>query len=64
MRKVVLCLIVTLGLALTASADTRVEKILKIDSGGSLEVDTEMGSITSDGDVPIRRQRRRHVQKP
>ena len=49
MRKVVLCLIVTLGLALTASADTRVEKILKIDSGGSLEVDTEMGSITLTG---------------
>ena len=49
MRKGLSCLIVTLGLAVSASAETRVEKTLKIDSGGRLEVDTEMGSITVTG---------------
>lgn len=49
MRKSALCLIVTLALAGLASAETRVEKTLKIDSGGRLEVDTEMGAITVTG---------------
>jgi hypothetical protein len=49
MRKVVPCLIVTLALALSAGAETRIEKTLKIDSGGRLEVDTEMGAITVTG---------------
>jgi DUF4097 and DUF4098 domain-containing protein YvlB len=49
MRKIVPCLIVTLALAVSAGAETRIEKTLKIDSGGRLEVDTEMGAITVTG---------------
>ena len=49
MRRAASCLIVTLALAVSASAETRIERTLKIDSGGRLEVDTEMGSITVTG---------------
>jgi DUF4097 and DUF4098 domain-containing protein YvlB len=43
------CLIVLLAGALSARAETRVERSLKIDSGGRLEVDTGMGAITVTG---------------
>ena len=49
MRKVVSCLIVLLAGALSARAETRIEKTLKIDSGGRLEVATGMGAITVTG---------------
>ncbi|MGH9399084.1 MAG: DUF4097 family beta strand repeat-containing protein [Thermoanaerobaculia bacterium] len=48
-RYVLPCLFVTLGLAATAAAESRVAKTLKIEAGGRLEVDTEMGSITLTG---------------
>lgn len=49
-RRLLLCLIVTLALAAPAAlAESRVEKTLKIEAGGRLEVDTEMGSITITG---------------
>src|SRR5262252_4651261 len=51
-RRPLLCLFVTLGLGLAAPAlvaETRIEKTLKIDAGGRLEVDTERGSVTVTG---------------
>lgn len=49
-RRLLSRLIVTLALAAPAAlAESRVEKTLKIDVGGRLEVDTEMGSVTVTG---------------
>ena len=49
MRTAVSCLIVLLVCALPARAQTQVERTLKIDSGGRLEVETGSGSITVTG---------------
>jgi len=49
MRSAAACLIVLLAGTLSARAETRVERTLKIDSGGRLEVDTAMGAITVTG---------------
>jgi putative adhesin len=48
-RRVLSCLFVTLFVAALAKAETRMEKTLKIDAGGRLEVDTELGAITVTG---------------
>lgn len=50
-RRQLPCLIVTLGLAwaLPAAADSRVEKTLKLEPGGRLVVDTELGAISVTG---------------
>jgi DUF4097 and DUF4098 domain-containing protein YvlB len=50
-RRQLPCLIVTLGLAwaLPAAGDSRVEKTLKLEPGGRLVVDTEMGAISVTG---------------
>ena len=49
MRKAALCLMVLLASALSARAETRIEKTLKIDNGGRLEVETGIGAITVTG---------------
>ena len=45
------CLLVTLflGTAITVSAESRVEKTLKLDPGGRLLVDTELGAVSVTG---------------
>jgi DUF4097 and DUF4098 domain-containing protein YvlB len=49
-RRLLLCLIVTLALTAPAAlAESRVEKTLKLEPGGRLEIDTEMGSIAVTG---------------
>jgi DUF4097 and DUF4098 domain-containing protein YvlB len=52
------CLLVTLGLTAAASicAELRVEKTLKLDPGGRLSVDTELGAVTvtGSGDPDVR----------
>lgn len=49
-RRLLPCLLVTLAFVSTAAvAESRIEKTLKIESGGRLEVDTEMGAITVTG---------------
>lgn len=57
-RRVLSCLFVTLAFVVPAVlAESRVEKTLKIEPGGRLEVDTEMGSVnvtgTSRSDVHV-----------
>jgi DUF4097 and DUF4098 domain-containing protein YvlB len=49
MRTAASCLIVLLACSGSARAETRVERTLKIDSGGRLEVDTGTGAITVTG---------------
>ena len=49
MRRAALWLIVLLAGALSARAETRIERTLKIDAGGRLEVQTGMGAITVTG---------------
>lgn len=49
MRRVAVCLIVLLASALSAGAETRIERTLKIDAGGRLEVGTGFGEITVTG---------------
>jgi Putative adhesin len=49
MRRAASCLILLLAGALSARAETQIERTLKIDSGGRLEVDTGMGAITVTG---------------
>src|ERR1051326_3706739 len=49
MRTAASSLILVLACALSARAETRVARTLKIDSGGRLEVDTAMGAITVTG---------------
>ena len=49
-RRLLPCLLVTLALASTAvRAESRVEKTLKIEPDGRLEVDTEMGAVSVTG---------------
>src|ERR1051325_1662996 len=49
MRRAVSCLIVLLAAVVSASAETRIERTLKIDSGGRLEVEAGSGAITVTG---------------
>jgi DUF4097 and DUF4098 domain-containing protein YvlB len=49
MRTAASCLIVLLACGLSARAETRVERTLKIDAGGRLEVNTGIGAITVTG---------------
>jgi hypothetical protein len=50
-RRLRSCLLVTFGLAAAAGvcADSRVEKSLKLDPGGRLSVDTELGAVSVTG---------------
>ncbi len=48
-RRHLSCLLVTLAIAQVALAESRVDKTLKLEPGGRLEVDTEMGSVTVTG---------------
>src|ERR1051325_5943273 len=49
MRGAASCLIVLLASGLSARAETRIERTLKIDAGGRLEVETGSGAITVTG---------------